>query len=120
MPDVHVLGRAGLGQRCRDEPGRIWKLDVGAYPVTAAYGSSERARKALRHPSLYTTRWNRHDFRNHWILKGHSQHCGKSITGHEGQCGGTKVDDLTDQKACETAGGAWTTATDATKYKKKS
>jgi hypothetical protein len=48
------------------------------------------------------------------------KHCGKSITGHEGQCGGTKVDGLTDQKACEAAGGAWTTATEAEAFKKKS
>lgn len=44
------------------------------------------------------------------------QHCGKSVTGHEGKCGGTKVDAITDQKACETAGGAWTTEKDAAKY----
>lgn len=47
-------------------------------------------------------------------------HCGKSVTGHEGKCGGTKVDAIGDQKACESAGGAWTTETDAAKYKKQS
>lgn len=41
--------------------------------------------------------------------------CGKSVKGHDGSCGGTKVEDLKDQKACETAGGAWTTAEDAEK-----
>ena len=46
-------------------------------------------------------------------------HCGKSIKGHEGKCGGMKVDDLTTQGACETAGGAWTTAADAKKFEKK-
>jgi hypothetical protein len=44
--------------------------------------------------------------------------CGKSIKGHEGKCGGTRVDALTDQAACEAAGGAWTTAADAKKYEK--
>ena len=43
--------------------------------------------------------------------------CGKSVKGHEGKCGGTKVDDLGDQTACEGAGGAWTTEADAAKYK---
>jgi hypothetical protein len=47
-------------------------------------------------------------------------HCGNSVKGHEGQCGGTKVDGLADQKACESAGGAWTTQADAEKFKKKS
>lgn len=46
-------------------------------------------------------------------------HCGKSVKGSEGQCGGTKVDAIGEQKACETAGGAWTTEADAAKYKKK-
>jgi hypothetical protein len=46
--------------------------------------------------------------------------CGKSVKGHQGKCGGTKVDALTDEAACTAAGGAWTTATDAEKYKKKS
>jgi hypothetical protein len=46
--------------------------------------------------------------------------CGKSVKGHEGKCGGTKVDALTDEAACKAAGGAWTTAADAEKYKKKS
>jgi len=43
--------------------------------------------------------------------------CGKSVKGHEGKCGGTKVDAISDQKACEDAGGAWTTEADAAKYK---
>ena len=43
--------------------------------------------------------------------------CGKSIKGHEGSCGGTKVDDIGDQKACEGAGGAWITEAEAAKYK---
>jgi hypothetical protein len=47
-------------------------------------------------------------------------HCGKSVKGHEGQCGGTKVDGLGDQKSCEAAGGAWTTEVDAAKFKKNS
>ena len=46
-------------------------------------------------------------------------HCGKSIKGHEGKCGGTKVDDLKDEASCAKAGGAWTTEADAAKYKKK-
>ena len=48
------------------------------------------------------------------------QHCGKSIKGYEGQCGGTKVDGLSDEKACAAVGGAWTTEGDAEKFKKKS
>lgn len=44
--------------------------------------------------------------------------CGKSVKGHEGKCGGTKVDAITDQAACEAAGGAWTTEADAAQYKK--
>lgn len=47
-------------------------------------------------------------------------HCGKSVTGHEGKCGGSKVEALTDQAACEAAGGAWATAAEAEKFKKKS
>lgn len=43
--------------------------------------------------------------------------CGKSVKGHEGKCGGTKVDGVDEQKACEDAGGAWTTEADARKYK---
>ena len=43
--------------------------------------------------------------------------CGTSVKGHEGQCGGTKVDQIADQKACEDAGGAWVTATEAKKLK---
>jgi hypothetical protein len=46
-------------------------------------------------------------------------HCGKSVTGHAGKCGGTKIDDLKDQAACEGAGGAWTTAAEAKKLKDK-
>jgi hypothetical protein len=45
-------------------------------------------------------------------------HCGKSVKGHEGKCGGTKVDGVGDQKACEAAGGAWATAHEAEKFKK--
>jgi hypothetical protein len=45
-------------------------------------------------------------------------HCGKSVEGHEGKCGGTKVEGVSDQEACETAGGAWTTAADAKQYEK--
>jgi uncharacterized low-complexity protein len=44
-------------------------------------------------------------------------HCGKSIRGHEGKCGGTKVSDIKDEKACVDAGGAWTTEADAAQYK---
>lgn len=43
--------------------------------------------------------------------------CGKSVKGYDGQCGGTKVEGITDQKTCETAGGAWATADEAAKYK---
>lgn len=43
--------------------------------------------------------------------------CGQSIKGYTGQCGGTKVEEITDQKSCETAGGAWVTAAEAEKYK---
>jgi hypothetical protein len=46
-------------------------------------------------------------------------HCGKSVAGHEGKCGGTKIDAIADQAACEAAGGAWTTAAEAKKFKKK-
>ena len=46
-------------------------------------------------------------------------HCGKSIKGHEGKCGGTKVDGITTEETCTANGGAWTTAADAEKYKKK-
>jgi hypothetical protein len=48
------------------------------------------------------------------------KHCGKSVKGHEGQCAGTKVEDITSKKACTHAGGAWTTEAAAAKYKKKS
>jgi uncharacterized low-complexity protein len=44
--------------------------------------------------------------------------CGKSVKGHEGKCGGTKVDAIADEAACTAAGGAWTTEADAAKYKK--
>ncbi len=47
-------------------------------------------------------------------------HCGKSIKGHEGKCGGTRIDDLKDEKGCTAAGGAWTTEVDAANFKKKS
>ena len=46
-------------------------------------------------------------------------HCGKSVTGHEGKCGGTKIEALADQAGCEAAGGAWATAAEAEKFKKK-
>jgi hypothetical protein len=46
-------------------------------------------------------------------------HCGKSVKGHEGKCGGTVVDGITDEASCKSAGGAWTTAEDAEQYKKK-
>jgi hypothetical protein len=45
-------------------------------------------------------------------------HCGKSVSGHEGKCGGTKVAELKDEKSCTAAGGAWTTAADAKQYEK--
>jgi hypothetical protein len=45
-------------------------------------------------------------------------HCGKSIKGHDGKCGGTKAEKLTTQAACEEAGGAWTTAAEAKKFEK--
>ena len=44
--------------------------------------------------------------------------CGKSVKGHAGKCGGTKVDGVSEEKACTDAGGAWTTATEAKKYEK--
>ncbi|HEY8121554.1 MAG TPA: hypothetical protein VII78_09570 [Myxococcota bacterium] len=46
-------------------------------------------------------------------------HCGKSIAGHEGQCGGTLVTDLRDENACEVAGGDWATPATAARYQKK-
>lgn len=46
-------------------------------------------------------------------------HCGKSIAGHEGQCGGTIAADLRDERSCEVAGGDWTTAAAGAEYKKK-
>jgi hypothetical protein len=42
--------------------------------------------------------------------------CGKSVKGHAGKCGGTKVDGISDEAACTAAGGAWTTAADAKQY----
>lgn len=47
-------------------------------------------------------------------------HCGKSIAGHEGQCGGTVAAGLRDEKSCEVAGGDWTTAATAKQYAAKS
>jgi hypothetical protein len=44
--------------------------------------------------------------------------CGKSVKGHEGKCGGTVVEGITDESSCTSAGGAWTTAADAKKYEK--
>jgi hypothetical protein len=43
--------------------------------------------------------------------------CGKSVEGHEGKCGGTKVEELEDQASCEAAGGAWVSAKEAKKLK---
>ena len=45
--------------------------------------------------------------------------CGKSVKGHQGKCGGTKVDGVSAEKMCVDAGGAWTTEKDAEKYKDK-
>jgi len=45
-------------------------------------------------------------------------HCGKSVKGHEGKCGGTMVEGLKDEASCTAAGGAWTTAAEAKKFKK--
>ena len=45
-------------------------------------------------------------------------HCGKSVKGHEGKCGGTKVDDLTNEKSCMDAGGSWATPDEAKKFEK--
>jgi hypothetical protein len=42
--------------------------------------------------------------------------CGKSVKGHDGKCGGTKVDGVSAEKTCTDAGGVWTTAADAKKY----
>jgi hypothetical protein len=44
--------------------------------------------------------------------------CGKSVKGHQGKCGGTKVEELKDEAACTAAGGAWVTAAEAEKFKK--
>ena len=44
-------------------------------------------------------------------------HCGSSVKGHEGSCGGTKVEELSEEAACETAGGAWATEEEAKKLK---
>jgi hypothetical protein len=46
-------------------------------------------------------------------------HCGKSIAGHEGKCGGTLAAGLRDENSCEVAGGDWTTADRGEQYKKK-
>jgi hypothetical protein len=46
-------------------------------------------------------------------------HCGKSVKGHEGKCGGTRIDALADEASCTAAGGAWTTAAEAEKLKEK-
>jgi hypothetical protein len=48
----------------------------------------------------------------------YSTQCGKSVKGHEGKCGGRKIDDLKDEAACTAAGGAWVTAAEAEKFKK--
>ena len=45
-------------------------------------------------------------------------HCGKSVKGYEGKCGGTMVPELKDEKACMAAGGAWATAAEAKNFKK--
>ena len=45
--------------------------------------------------------------------------CGKSVVGHEGKCGGGKIDDLKDKASCEKAGGAWATSAEAKEFKKK-
>jgi uncharacterized low-complexity protein len=42
--------------------------------------------------------------------------CGDSVAGYEGKCGGTRVEEIRDEVACETAGGVWTTADDAKQY----
>ncbi len=44
--------------------------------------------------------------------------CGKSVKGHDGKCGGTKVDGVDGEKMCKDAGGAWTTAAEAKKFEK--
>ncbi|MEO8605970.1 MAG: hypothetical protein ABI629_25595 [bacterium] len=43
--------------------------------------------------------------------------CGSSVKGHSGSCAGTKVDGITDEKACTDAGGSWTTASGADSMK---
>jgi hypothetical protein len=45
------------------------------------------------------------------------KHCGTSVKGHDGMCGGTKVEGIKDQKTCEEAGGAWSSEADAAKMK---
>jgi hypothetical protein len=45
-------------------------------------------------------------------------HCGKSVSGYEGKCGGTMIDQLKTEKACMDAGGAWATAAEAKKFEK--
>jgi hypothetical protein len=46
-------------------------------------------------------------------------HCGKSVQGYEGKCGGTRIDALASESACEAAGGAWVTAAEAKKFEKE-
>jgi uncharacterized low-complexity protein len=46
-------------------------------------------------------------------------HCGKSVAGYEGKCGGTPVPELKDETACEVAGGDWTAPANARKYEKE-
>ena len=43
--------------------------------------------------------------------------CGESVKGHEGKCGGTKIDALASEDACTEAGGAWVTSAEAEKLK---
>lgn len=43
--------------------------------------------------------------------------CGSSVKGHAGSCAGTKVAEITDEKACTEAGGVWVTEADAAKLK---
>ena len=46
-------------------------------------------------------------------------HCAKSVSSYEGKCSGTKIDQLTSEKACTDAGAARTTAAEAKKLEKK-
>ena len=43
--------------------------------------------------------------------------CGESVKGHAGTCAGSKVAELTTEKACTDAGGVWITADEAKKLK---